>query len=180
MKYPAGQWRGARGAGPAGGSLPEASPTEEGHSFCPLCDLTFSLPWARRLSKGPLRTLDSPFPTLAHHGVEVLCGKGLASVRAAAGRGASLSLPDPQRVRPAPRVRTPRSPVPGLGLVVPPLEGLGEKRGLDRVPGNPSPQPRPKSQPGHAGGGTDFAQRSPSPRPESRRTRGSRGRGGIS
>ena len=170
MKYPAGQWRGARGAGPAGGSLPEASPTEEGHSFCPLCDLTFSLPWARRLSKGPLRTLDSPFPTLAHHGVEVLCGKGLASVRAAAGRGASLSLPDPQRVRPAPRVRTPRSPVPGLGLVVPPLEGLGEKRGLDRVPGNPSPQPRPKSQPGHAGGGTDFAQRSPSPRPESRRT----------
>ena len=159
MKYPAGQWRGARGAGPAGGSLPEASPTEEG-TFCPLCDLTFSLPWARKLSKGPLRTLDSPLPTLAHRGVEVLCGKGLASVRAAAGRGASLSLPDPQRVRPAPRVRTPRSPVPGLGLAVPPSERSGEKRGQDRVPGNPSPPPRPNPQPGQAGGGTDFAQRS--------------------
>ena len=135
MKYPAGQWRGARGAGPAGGSLPEARPTEEG-TFCPLYDLTFSLPWARKLSKGPLRTLDSPLPTLAHRGVEVLCGKGLASVRAATGRGASLSLPDPQRVRPAPRVRTPRSPVPGLGLAVPPSERLGEKRGQDCVPGH--------------------------------------------
>ena len=174
MKYPAGQWRGARGAGPAGGSLPEARPTEEG-TFCPLYDLTFSLPWARKLSKGPLRTLDSPLPTLAHRGVEVRCGKGMASVRAATGRGASLSLPDPQRVRPAPRVRTPRSPVPGLGLAVPPSERLGEKRGQDCVPGNPSPPPRPNPQPGQAGGGTDFAQRSPSPRPRAHRNPGAQG-----
>lgn len=39
------------------------SPTEEG-TFCPLCDLTFSLPRARRLSKGPLRTLAAHSPHL--------------------------------------------------------------------------------------------------------------------
>ena len=131
---------------------------EEG-TFCPLCDLAFSLLWARRLSKGPLRTLDSPLPTRAQRGVEALCGEGLASVRAAAGRGASLSLPDPQPVRPAPRVRTPGSPAPGPGLSVPPLERSGAKRGLDLVPGNPSPTPRPNPQPGQAGGGLDFAEK---------------------
>lgn len=41
-------------------------------------------------------------------------------MREAAGRGVSTSLPDPQRVRPALRVRAPGSPAPGRGLAVQP------------------------------------------------------------
>ena len=114
MKYPAGQWRGARGAGPAGGSLPEASPTEEG-TFCPLCDLTFSLPWARKLSKGPLRTLDSPLPPLAQ-GVPgnvwrliALLGEGMHQPSVSPGQGCccsshnALGIPE-TKAHPAPKV----------------------------------------------------------------------------
>lgn len=47
---------GARAAQTRVGLRLGRSPKEEG-TFCPLGDLTFSLPWARKLSTGPLRTL---------------------------------------------------------------------------------------------------------------------------
>lgn len=142
MKYSGTMEGRARRWGQREGALPEASPTEEGHSFCPLCDLTFSLPWAGAL-KGPLRTLGSPFPTPAHHGRRFFlwkragrrCGRPRGRARASASGTHSGCV--------APRVRTPRSPVPGLGLMIPPLQGMGEKRGARPCYLGTSPRPPP-------------------------------------
>lgn len=90
--------------GLAEGAWLSTSATTEG-TFCPLYDLTFSLPRARRLSKGSLRTLAASPP--AHRrleaggSAEAVRGQPRLGVREAVGRGASLSLRDPQRLRPA-------------------------------------------------------------------------------
>lgn len=94
-----------------------------------------------------------------------------------AGRGASLSLPDPRRVRPEPQVRTPGSPAPRAGArgPSPPLERSQKSRGETARLGAPEDPPATVQtfskglglgigagsarEPGGAGGAAGLAER---------------------
>lgn len=144
MKATNGTKEGARAAQTRVGLRLGRSSKEEG-TFCPLGDLTFSLPWARKLSTGPLRTLAASPP--ACRGLDALCGAEAERPRGACGRWPGGARVSASRTHggcvPSRKCALLEVPRQGQGLAVPPhLWRDPRKAGARQRAWGPSKTPR--------------------------------------